>query len=476
MEPISDCPSDDACWRLGQIDKFHGLKHWLGFVPHAAQEKILMGMRKSTTIVAGRRFGKSKFAAAEMLYFSLTNRGTIQYVVSHSDDQARIIFNELKAFALQSRMVAPLIEHIKDFPFAQIRFTNGSEIHARSTGNNEGKYLRGHKAHRIWVDEAAYVKESVIHTVISPMLADYADYDIGGWLIKISTPLGKNHFYESYAQGLRGEEGCASFHFTSFDNPHISHSFIERERAKITDMQYRVEYLGEFVDDQVCVFRWDSINDACVEMEEGYGQEKGRNYYVGVDVAKIHDYTAITVIDGTDQKSCRVVYTERFNNKPYSFVVERVLGIALQFGAVRVLVDETGVGAGITDQIIAELPVAEGFAFSNASKISLINTLKTGLEQRRIKFSNQNTKLIDELRYYEYEMSEAGNLKMSAPSGKHDDMVISLALAYQKCAVIYSDVEVVSIDARGKDLNTTSKSDYSQLGRNSQEDWSFTVI
>ena len=370
-------------------------------------------------------------------------------------------------------MVSPLIESIKDFPFAKITFTNGSKIHARSTGNNEGKYLRGHKAHRIWIDEAAYVKENVINTVISPMLADYADMDIGGWLIKISTPLGKNHFYESYMQGERGEPECASFRFSSFDNPYISHSYIERERAKITDMQYRTEYLAEFVDDQIAVFRWDSINDACIDMEEQYAPEKGRNYFIGVDVAKVHDYTAITVIDGTSLRDCRVVYTERFNNKAYSFVVERVLGIALQYSAIHVLVDETGVGAGVTDQIISELPIAEGFSFSNASKISLINTLKTGLEQRRIKISSSNTKLIDELRYYEYELSEAGNLKMSAPSGKHDDMVISLALAYQKCAVIWSDPEVVAIDAQSKGLNTTGSS---TPPRDSGNDWSFTVI
>jgi hypothetical protein len=36
--------------------------------------------------------------------------------------------------------------------------------------------------------------------------------------------------------------------------------------------------------------------------------------------------------------------------------------------------------------------------------------------------------------------------------------VISLALAYQKCAVIYSDVEVAFISAENKHLNTTEDS------------------
>ena len=476
MKPIHDCDCDDTCWRLGGIDKFHGMRHWLGFIPHPAQEKILKGMKKNTTIAAGRRFGKSKFAAADILYFALTHKRTIQYVISHSDDQARIIFDEIKAMALESRMVSPLIERMREFPFAEITLRNGSEIQARSTGNNNGKYIRGHKAHRIWIDEAAYVKEDVINTAISPMLADYADLDYGGWLLEISTPLGRNHFYQSFQQGGRGDEGCASFHFTSFDNPHISHKFIERERLKITDMQFRTEYLAEFVDDQICVFRWDSINDAMSSLEESYVPTKERNYYVGVDIAKMHDYTAITVIDGTDQKHCEVVYTERFNNKPYSFVVERILSVANQFRAMGVLIDETGVGAGITAHVVSELPTAEGFIFSNQSKISLINTLKTGLEQRRIKISDQNTNLINELRYYEYNFNEdTGNIKMGASHGKFDDCVISLALAYMKCAVIYSDVEVVAIDAKTKPLNMGGNS-YPPILDSSKDNSDITTI
>jgi hypothetical protein len=91
------------------------------------------------------------------------------------------------------------------------------------------------------------------------------------------------------------------------------------------------------------------------------------------------------------------------------------------------------------------MPQAEGFTFSIPAKISLINTLKLGFEQGRIKFSNRNKALEQELRYYEYELSEeTGNIKMHAPLGKFDDCVIALALAYQTCSVIGS-VEVLGV-------------------------------
>ena len=47
----------------------------------------------------------------------------------------------------------------------------GSVIMAR-TADEDGRNLRGHSADRVIVDEAAYVKDSVILEVISPMLAD----------------------------------------------------------------------------------------------------------------------------------------------------------------------------------------------------------------------------------------------------------------------------------------------------------------
>jgi len=448
------CDSDDKCWRLGQIDVFHALDHWTGFIPHEAQRKIIGGMKKNTCIVAGRRFGKSKMMAALALHYALTHKKSIQYIISHSQDQAEIIFDELRNTALTSPMIRNLIERTKDFPFPELVLENGSVIYARSTGNNEGKYLRGHNAHRIIIDEAAFVKENVINTVILPMLADF-----DGDIIEISTPLGQNHFYQMFMRGRKGDPDHASFQFSSYENPHISHAFIDRQKLQVTDLQFRTEWLGEFVDDQVCVFKWDSINDAIGNFPEVFEREKEKNYFIGVDIAKMHDYTTIYVVDGTDQKSCKVVFTERFNNKPYSYIVDRVLAVAANFQPLRITVDETGVGAGLTEQILSKAPMTEGFKFSMPAKIELINTLKTGLEQRRIKFSHDNATLTDELRYYQYEISEeTGGIKMNAPSGKHDDCVIALALAYWKCAVIYADVGVTLIPAEGKALNRAETS------------------
>jgi hypothetical protein len=204
--------------------------------------------------------------------------------------------------------------------------------------------------------------------------------------------------------------------------------------------------LAEFVDESVCVFKWASIAAAQQEYDESMTPEKGHTYYVGVDLAKVHDYTTIVVLDGTNSQACKVVYTERFTNRPYSFVMDRIRAVAIVFGPVRILIDETGVGDPVTEQMKAELSVVEGFKFSVQTKVSLINTLKTGLEQGRIILPADNQELANELRFYEYELSDSGTLKMNAPSGKFDDFVIGLALAYLKCSVPLADAGAFCIN------------------------------
>jgi hypothetical protein len=454
-EMIPPCEDKDSCWQLGQIDLFHALAHWMNFYPHPAQQQIIDGLRKETTVVAGRRFGKSVLCGALMLYDAMTHKDFLQYVIAPSQDQSKIVFSEVRKLAFESPMIHDYIVSSKDFPFPEISFKSGSIIYARSVGMNEGKYLRGHKAHKVYLDEAPLIPDNVVNTVIAPLLTDY-----DGDMFKIGTPLGQiGHFYTSYNEGMKGTPGYAAFHFTSFDNPHISHDYIRRQKAVITDLQYRVEYMGEFVNDEVCVFRWDSITDATMDYAETFEPEKGHQYYVGIDIARVHDYSSITVIDGTNPKSCKVAYTERFSNKPFSFLLDRIFAITLQFQPVRILVDETGVGEGPTEQILSEFPIAEGFKFSMQSKASLINSLKTGLEQRRLKISSENQNLINELRFYEYKlMEDSGNVKMSAPAGKFDDCVISLALSYLKCAVIYADVALTSIEPKPQPLNSNDNS------------------
>jgi phage FluMu gp28-like protein len=226
------------------------------------------------------------------------------------------------------------VASITHAPFSEITLVNGSTILARS-GAYEGKYLRGRAAHRVVVDEAAFVPERTVQEAILPMLADS-----GGQLVLISTPFGRNAFWEAFVRGQGGDPSCRSFQFPSQQNPHISAAYIAAQRETMTDLQWRAEWLAEFLDDQSTVFKWALIERAiCGELS---GPVPGHRYSVGWDPAKYRDRSALIVLDVTDERPQHVVYCETLEGRDYGLQINRVAQVAATYNRADVLMDCTG--------------------------------------------------------------------------------------------------------------------------------------
>jgi len=93
-----------------------------------------------------------------------------------------------------------------------------------------------------------------------------------------------------------------------------------------------------------------------------------------------------------------------------------------------VLLDSTGVGDPILDDLQNAFVSVEGYKFTNESKNRLVKQLQVAIEQRLITFPEIDV-LMKELMEFEYGITKTGQVSYSAPHGKHDDCVISLALA-----------------------------------------------
>ena len=76
--------------------------------------------------------------------------------------------------------------------------------------------------------------------VLSPTLIDR----LGGALF-ISTPKGFNHFYDLYNLQEKSKD-WKSFHFTSYDNPYIPKSELDREKQTKPEDIFAQEYLGDW--------------------------------------------------------------------------------------------------------------------------------------------------------------------------------------------------------------------------------------
>jgi len=419
---------------------------------HPCQELVMRDPAKVKVVAAGRRFGKSEMIAVDFIFRAVTEPGCIQYVVSHSQDQANIIFNTIYALIIRSPL-KPMIARatwggVKN-AFPTLELSNGSVIFAQSASYN-GKYLRGHKAHRIVIDEAAQMNKSILPEVILPMLLDY-----DGDLVLISTPLGRNWFYDEWIRG-RGDgnqiAGYKSFRFRTKDNPHISQDAIDRLTASMTENQRQCEIEAEFIDDLSFYFKWERLQAITDDYNPKNFPEVGRMYCMGVDLAKDVDYTIIVVLDITDPNAVTVAHFERFNHKSYEYVLERIADVGLSYAPSKIWIDQTGVGNPIVDRLLPVLPQLEGFSFSNTpgnpKKYNLLQQLKLGIEQRRLRLPASEKSLQDELHYFEFLIDKDTNMmKLHAASGHHDDTVIALALAWQHVAVPIGPVNVFGVEA-----------------------------
>jgi len=94
------------------------------------------------------------------------------------------------------------------------------------------------------------------------------------------------------------------------------------------------------------------------------------------------------------------------------------------------LIDSTGVGDPIVEDLIMEGSNFEGFKFSSTSKQALMMGLRAAIQQNRVRFFDEALK--SELESFTYEYSPGGGVKYTAPDGMHDDGVMALALAVEK--------------------------------------------
>lgn len=140
----------------------------------------------------------------------------------------------------------------------------------------------------------------------------------------------------------------------------------------------------------------------------------------GWDLARKQDWT-VGVGLNIEREVCRLV---RFQHKPWSDVIREIKHNTAKSAA---LVDETGVGDPIVEELVKEGDNYQGFTFSQRSKQHLMEELAVTLQQdTRPRYPDGIIGI--ELESFEYEYTRTGVI-YSVPEGMTDDAVYALALA-----------------------------------------------
>ncbi|MFW5691569.1 MAG: terminase large subunit domain-containing protein [Chloroflexota bacterium] len=299
----------------------------------------------------------------------------------------------------------------------RIDLHGGGSISVRSA--HQPDLLRGAGLDHVVLDEAAFMEPGVWPQVVRPMLLDR-----NGSAMFLSTPFGRNWFYDLYRLGVDPDmPEWSAWQFTSADNPRISAAELAVIRRTTPERVYREEYLAEFLDDAGQVFR--GITQAATAPTDAR-PVAGRRYAAGVDWGRDHDYTAIAIIDA---ETGHMVALDRFRGVGWSLQRGRLAALCARWQPSVIWAEANSIGAPNIEALQAEgLPVRP-FHTTARSKPALIEALALAIEQGEIGLLPDPV-LLHELAAYGLERQPGGGYRYGAPSGSHDDTVIAVALAW----------------------------------------------
>lgn len=383
----------------------------IGFKPlPGKQEEIVNCKERLIVVAAGVRFGKTTLAAYHALRELLQDNKRIWIVAPTYELTKKVFDNVVKWITIGFPSLAG---GVKTRPYPKIQTPWGSWLEGKSAENPVG--LLGEELDLIIIDEASRVRPEIWTDYLYSRLISRR-----GRAILISTPFGKNWFYQKY---LEAKETNSAFRCESRENPYgCPREEWERAKEKLPQRVFDQDYRAVFLEDSASVFR--GVRDIVVSGILS-DSEPGKQYIVGVDLGRYEDFTVLVVVDKTTHN---VVYFDRFKTIDWNFQKKRIVAIAKRYNNARVIIDSSGVGEPVYDELLANGLIVDNFKLSTQSKKQLIDKLSIAIESKDV-FIPPEEILIDELESFGYQLTKYGNIIYSAPEGKHDDCVIALALA-----------------------------------------------
>jgi len=284
-------------------------------------------------------------------------------------------------------------------------------------GSDKPERLRGAGPYGVVLDEFAEQKAEVWDAIIQPIIRAN-----GGWCWFIGTPRGTNHLHKHYQWGLdKSFKEWKSWLLKASTSAILLPDQLAEARRTSLPHHYNQEFECEFLEGEGAVFR-NVRRIANAAPEKPMAEQL---YVMGVDLAKTRDYTVMSVFK---RSSNAQVYQKRFRGIEWPYQKKQILAVSQHFNNAVVVVDATGLGDPVADDLARfGIPVVP-FKITNQTKKELIEKLAIYIDHQRIKILNIPDSLL-EYDNFEYEMSNRGRIYYQAKEGFHDDIVLSHALA-----------------------------------------------
>lgn len=384
------------------------------------------------TLKATRQLSKS-FSASLLGIYALNHKYWRVGYLTPVFKQARKVFKVLQNLNSQYDLGLELT-------FNESRL----EVHSVTTdsvlifmSSNQGEDLRGETFHLLIIDEAAYVKDSVIDLLMPTRIVNHAP------LIMVSTPLRKaGRFYEMFS-----DSSSVKVDWNDYDTSSVlTEDVLEYFRARLAPSIFKTDYLGEFLDSGTSLL-FGNLQDAIIDtppftklyigIDCGFGSDKDFTSVVG-----LNEFGQEVFVEHLNQGGISAQEVAIYNiltNKDYSSKIQQIN------------LESNSLGAPMLDHI-KKMLVSNGFHtlasrlkadyWNSSTKASAFTDLIAGFGTGVVKVLNLPFH-IEELSNYGMKVSSTGvvtygNLTekeadeegLGTGGASHDDSVCALAHAY----------------------------------------------
>lgn len=315
--------------------------------------------------------------------------------------------------------------HHKNETELVVYLKNGSIIQLK--GSDQPDSLRGPNPFGVVFDEYDTQKGEA-WGVVEPIIRAN-----GGWVWFIGTPRGKQKLYDLYNRGQTDHKEWQSWLLLASTSGIITLDQLAEARKSMSESLYQQEFECAFLEAAGSVFRgvYEIMTSKPIDPRLPENQDK--LYVMGVDLAKVQDYTVLRVYD-RDTNS--LVYSDRFQTLEWPFQRQRIVATARNFNNALCIIDATGIGDPICDDLIRAGVSVVPFKITQQTKKDIIEKLSIWIEKRMIRLLPQKTALL-EYENFSYEIGPTGSIRYGARQGYHDDIIISDALAVWHLNEVY---------------------------------------
>jgi hypothetical protein len=381
-----------------------------GYRPHKTQlvlhNQMIKGSEFYYTFNIGRQWGKTMMIINQMLYFGFNHKGVDIGFISPTLKQSRRVLTEIIKYTSSSG----LITYNKSDLTAT--FVNGSKVQFLSS--EQGDSIRGFHFHIMFRDESAYMPNGYYHEIIAPMLLVKGFKDIS-----ISTPRGRNSDHFKRYIEANSNDLYFSFSAPSSSNPFMNNDVLADIQRQTPNHIWRQEYLAEFLDGGTL---FQNI-DKCVKDDA----RRTYSHYGGLDIGRADDYTVLSILNDMGE----MVYCERWRHDEWKTIIGKVARVIDDYEALT-FVEVNNQGDVFFDNLkdmVDDKNLIKPFTTSSTTKPRIIESLILAFQEMSITIMNKEW-LKMELESYTFVYNKISRtLRYSAPTGLHDDGVMSLAIA-----------------------------------------------